>query len=809
MSKNEQLSFLNQLQWEIHPKVVLQLGETLIEDDTSALLELIKNSYDADASFCVVDINSRITEHGMITIEDDGNGMTFDDIKNGWLTISNSLKADQKRKKILTKKNRTPVGDKGLGRLSVQALGKEVTIETCADGEEYGHRFSINWDMFRTTDKLSNIKVNIDRIEKRKGTKISISSLANLEYWSKDKNIKKVQRGLSQLLFPMGSYRSFDVIFTVDGDNINLAEVTEGIKNTANIRVKFNYNGSFLYVSANYKLSSLEPNTLDAKDDYNNYIIPDKGASFFSYLIEKNRSLNSYLTYEGQNGWFLSYNNIYDYSFLESNPGPFNGEIESYSLSSSSEFFETKTHYSDFIKSLSGIRVYRDGFGIKPYGFDGNDWLKLGQQQTSGKSFYGLRPLNTIGYVNITAADNNQLQEVTAREGFLRNSYYDNFCDITSKVIHEIQNTTTILRRTFNEFRLHRNQNLNISKRASMAAIPESLRSVANKSISIEKSISQVSSNLKNASSKLEIVYKEVEMLEKNTYPSEVKDVVSRATHLSTEAKVALSRAEHIVKDLLLIIPDSDELNKQAAYLDQKISIIEEQIEGLTELAGIGLATESLIHELYNITKEVIFKLKGEKTINSFTQSFIVSSLSSIQKQMSYLTPALRYKREVIECFSIMDFIKTISHYYRARLEREGINLNIKLLNDFKVTANKGRINQVLENLIINSQYWFKSPIAKNLISSSEIYIEVDKPYIYLYDSGQGIDPSIEDFIFDPFITKKPPGEGRGLGLYVSRELLRYIGCQISLLPKRNLYKRRYIFEIDLSGVIRDGHTTS
>lgn len=69
-------------------------------------------------------------------------------------------------------------------------------------------------------------------------------------------------------------------------------------------------------------------------------------------------------------------------------------------------------------------------------------------------------------------------------------------------------------------------------------------------------------------------------------------------------------------------------------------------------------------------------------------------------------------------------------------------------------------------------------------------------------DNGLGVDPAIEPLLFQPFVTTKPRGEGRGLGLFITQQLLDSVGCEISLDPQRNEHGRKYIFQIDLSGAI-------
>ena len=88
--------------FEVHPSVVYQLGESLITDAVQALIELVKNCYDADATYAKVTIDTEGTvaipetfyqpTGGRIVVEDDGHGMDYDNVESGWLMISNRKK---------------------------------------------------------------------------------------------------------------------------------------------------------------------------------------------------------------------------------------------------------------------------------------------------------------------------------------------------------------------------------------------------------------------------------------------------------------------------------------------------------------------------------------------------------------------------------------------------------------------------------------------------------------------------------------------------------------------------------------------
>ena len=98
----EEVEDLRNFNFKVHASVIYQLGEALIEDEITALSELLKNSYDADASYCSLTVEPRYESDGgvvgRITVSDDGCGMSLQTIADGWLTISNSPKRQTKRK---------------------------------------------------------------------------------------------------------------------------------------------------------------------------------------------------------------------------------------------------------------------------------------------------------------------------------------------------------------------------------------------------------------------------------------------------------------------------------------------------------------------------------------------------------------------------------------------------------------------------------------------------------------------------------------------------------------------------------------
>ena len=154
--------------FDITPHIVKQLGEQLVSDELTALLELIKNAYDADASYVSIEINATgkyqeeklfyPVHKGYIIVEDDGFGMSEETILKSWLIISYSQKRSFKEAGKKTGKKRTPLGDKGLGRLSTQRLADFCEIFTHEEVKQ-GTHIGFNWKDFEYEEALSKVKV--------------------------------------------------------------------------------------------------------------------------------------------------------------------------------------------------------------------------------------------------------------------------------------------------------------------------------------------------------------------------------------------------------------------------------------------------------------------------------------------------------------------------------------------------------------------------------------------------------------------------------------------------------------------------
>ncbi len=414
---------------KIHPSVISQLGESLITDEVQALIELVKNSYDADASYVKIKIKVPTKEEyqdknnnflGEITIEDDGIGMSKDDIISGWLHISNRRKLNQKENNILTKKGRTPLGDKGLGRLGIQKLGNILEIETKAENSQ-AYAFKLNWSEFEKADKLDEIDISLNEIEKdKRGTKLKVKELKSPLVWIGKEAQNRLKNEFSTMISPYEKIRKFIVFLEINGKKIDLLTIPEHLRKTAHIQYTLNYDGNKFIIDAKIsknwfksKLSPEEKKTFDTELHYSQFVEYLKRFKSFEQYKMKDISKNStwLLEYSTErvlkdlDGVEILENTLFDKE-KPANPGKFEGEIDYFDFRDKNELELKSEEYKKLVKALDGIRVFRDGFGVRTQG----DWLKIGSGSTSG-TYYSLRQDNTHGYIAISAEHNSKLEE--------------------------------------------------------------------------------------------------------------------------------------------------------------------------------------------------------------------------------------------------------------------------------------------------------------------------------------------------------------------------------------------------------------
>lgn len=815
--------------FDINPHVIKQLGAELVTDEVIALMEIVKNSYDADASYVSISIDT-INQYeyegedlfypnhkGYIIVEDDGFGMDQNTILKSWLTISYSNKRGINGVKPKTPKGRTPLGDKGLGRLSTQKLANICEIFTQKNNTIESIHMGFNWSEFDNYDTLGEVPVHYSlSTQNRQGTKIVLLDLKYPDVW-KGANLEKFKGKISQMISPYAENRPFEVYIQINGESIDLDKENEQLKDFDLSRYSFSFNeNGKIEINGSIKIEKLIGNS---RDNFNTYILPDSGKKFIEFLKKKDKYPKG-LRFER----FVEFNRIIDFytdidrlallDGAKANPGIFKGEIYEYSYDNwlshderIKSIFDGLSNYREFAQSQSGIKLYRNGFAIKPYGLDGDDWLKLGEGQTSGSSFYGLRPKNVIGYIAIDELENSNLKDKTDREGLISNEYYTNFYRITQAIINEISKYNEFVRRGYNDFlTLYKTENSKI-KTVSQAFSQLKSTSEASMQIKTDFNIDAVKRDVKEAISKTERFIKSGENSALFSTEEE-KKAINQLKEINEELK----KAELILQKVSPVLSKTEELQDVINIIEPKIEILEEQLENFSQLASVGLVAETVSHEFATIAdklseKSTIYASKLENGKLTDSDSYILveyinSTVNGLKTQLKHIDPSLRYNRERKDIIGLQSFfLEEEADYYKEILSKNDIQFNVISQNNFSIKTNKGKFTQIVDNIINNSEYWLKEKKSTEPDFNPEIKIEIDKPWIYIHDNGFGISPDISNFIFEPFVSTKPM-KGRGLGLFIVQQLLDSMNCSIILEPTLNQYERQYIFSINLANII-------
>ncbi|HRG18424.1 MAG TPA: sensor histidine kinase [Flavobacterium lutivivi] len=377
----------------IDAKTLIHLGRDSIKDHTTALIELVKNSYDADAYNVDVEISNDI-----IRISDNGFGMDRNQIVNNWLRIGFSGKRESKVSNL----GRRKTGEKGIGRISADRLGANLELlSKTEDANIIG--LKVNWDDFDVEGKdVSDIDVEIfepnsinippkDNSESKSGTEIIIKNIR--QPWSKS-NIENLYNELSTLTSPFQEAKDF---------TINLqSEIAPEFSKPVN--------------SKYYEAAEVEVVTIFDGTDEVYYQIKDK---YSKTDIVDTIDLTTF------------YSKIQRDFVGELKCGPIEVRLLFY-LRESSSIVGTDFKLSDlrnFLDNNYGVKIYRDNIAVKPYGFPkaqlGFDWLQIGEEKAKNPAGIGrgleytVSPNQLVGAVFISRDNNNLLRDSAAREGLV------------------------------------------------------------------------------------------------------------------------------------------------------------------------------------------------------------------------------------------------------------------------------------------------------------------------------------------------------------------------------------------------------
>lgn len=778
--------------FKVAARTILQLGAELISSDQIAFYELIKNAIDARSKSVEVEIVSRlpyevITEQrarlleekkrarespgellielsikaisainpsapqvreleqaftaaktiddllgalegaNYINILDTGRGMSLEDLNEVYLTIGTPLRLKQRQNsrhaanKADDDSERPLLGEKGVGRLSVMRLGRRLRVRTSKSGEPRWNELLIDWSRFAEDpdDLLKDIRVEPKQGD-AKQSKVESGTLIHISGLTSEWNAARVKQIVE------GEFSRF-----ADPFNPKAKYPIDVYFNDEPFRIPDFDQSIFKHAHATVEAEFNVP--VDGREDANE--------SNLAALRLKGRI--NYRLRDVQKKFDLCGAELKSPAKVASLQtlrllGPFKMKAYWFNrrLLNAASGIPNFQHVKNVVNEWAGgLMLYRDGFRVHPYGGPDDDWLDLDHKALSS-SGYKVNRRQLIGKVDISSRYNERLTDQTNREG-LRESDEKRALIMLLKHILET------------EMRVFLN---NVEKRITRESAQVGL-DVLEKRVDEE-----VRSALQNVR---ELV---------NKLPAE-----ERQSAAVSNIGAAFERIQQSIRDAKGIAES-----------------YKEGLEQTVHLAGIGLMVEMLAHELNRTAANALATLaetRAENLPDAVKAHFktLESQMKTLQKRLQVLDPLGTAARHRKETFDLVSWVKEILSGHEGQFRRYHIKASVKVLPDaaatLRVKVVRGMIVQVLENLITNSVYWLKQQreVDKTFAPRIEVVVDTAGKEITVTDNGPGVDPTRREEIFLPFVTLKPSGEGKGLGLYIAREIATYHDAELYL----------------------------
>lgn len=737
-SHSSERVLIDQQPLSVSARVAMQLGRESISSSITAILELVKNSYDADATSVCIRFHGLGTNNPLLIIQDDGRGMTLSQLRDNWMVIGTANKAAVRK----TKKGRTPTGEKGLGRLGLDRLCAMTRVQTTTE-DSSPVELEIDWSSYeRASSRLEEVVHDIytlndieadpitgQRAEFSHGTRLVLQGLK--DEWSAEA-LGELRAELSLLVSPFAAPNDF----TIELDSGQHDKRLDGP-----VRVP-----DFVLDAATWKVTARITAT---------NVSGAASADVEIRMQSAQHELEYHLKPVPWKEW------VRDGSELPL-CGPL--EIEFYYFPREKTFagekILTKADVVQFLEANQGMRIYRDGFRVKPYGQPNGDgdWLRFaflkarspeGPAQKGTVGAWRVSYHQIVGAVFLKHEDNPALTDQTNREGLVEGKAFAHLRTFATKVVRffELSHQKYAQSQKPNEPTVSEAEK---KAKASVAASDDALKQLSEVLGRIAPTFhtSQPSPPL----------------------PKEVVDAVTKTQALIQ--KVRSTAAE------------------SAEAIAVEKAQVERQKNMLSNLASLGILAAAFGHESVDwagnivklamqIDEDVIAKAwwiaESERPVIQQKMKFLVSESKKLRKFAQFtLGNVTRDKRVKKEDVCLRRSLDTVFSAFREVLEGEkNIHVDYPKEGDYFVEGYPMDWESIFVNLLINASWAMETIPSEERRIRVEIRTEDGFHIVQFDDSGRGLEAGSEEVIFEPTFTTKrnERGEeiGTGLGLTIVR----------------------------------------
>lgn len=733
------------LNFKADAHLVQVLGEQLIASERVGILELVKNAIDAGATYCNVKVEKvpnlpvlsetlnefNEYEGPVIIIEDDGSGMTKEQIEMGWLRPASTLKTNVKerlkkeREKAIREnkldvfekylqlvkeenKGRIPLGEKGVGRFASHRLGRNLIIKTKVKENNYEYILKINWDDFNILDgshkNLDDVKVVLTRQapsrdygEKNSGTQLIIYG-GREGFELTENEIREINSTIQKLNTPNPNPAAKNQSFKVTFSCLQV----KGLSNTPI------YNSREDQVFRIYGIVDA-----DGEFEYDYFFtppyndkIPLNGFESTNQKIDIRKHNKKYFLKEidGRRLWKKpTCGSFYIHIDIWYRDRPW---VE-----------KSDDDFLKHLKEYGGISIYRDGINVYPAEWGAKyDWLELRQRQISQArriSYYHM-----LGNVEIEQSNNISLIDQTNREGMIINSAFLDLKELVKAVVYFVELDYMGKREELDKLT------------GGLIREPRILNDFSKQSAKL----------ISNIHDKYDVIADPYLLLE------ELGNISDRKGKLV-------------------------ELAKSSKNLQRNLDAMTQVQDMLTEQAGFGLGIAVALHEINKVASNFYYGILEVIKKNQFDKvkfEDLKNTSEALGSELMRISPLRALRNEKETTFKISESIDYVKSIFEWQFDKYSIEFSYNKEQDFEITTRYGAVNQVLTNLIDNSCYWLDDPDISN--RKIKIVLNAKDRTIIVADSGPGLADSILPYLFQPGYSLKEPQSG--LGLYVCKHYM-------------------------------------
>lgn len=758
------------------------VGKDLINDDNIAIVELVKNSFDAKSDGVLVrftDFSPRgvSTESSQIIIADEGIGMDLTDIEDKWLNIAYSEKIllEQKTGAYLA-------GNKGIGRFSCDRLGKQLDLLTRKEDNELLHLriwwpdFEVEGDKDLTIQDINLDIVSIDDEQAAQlagiakfpetGTVLVISTLRSK--WDRDK-LRELKTSLEKFLNPNQLFlrHQFKINLSVPAlENADAGKsypdrITGEIQNQIFDKLKFNTT----YIEA--KISD--------DNETVSVVLFHEGEKVFD-LVERN---DSYLLLRGVGvHTVIYYLNPYKKAYFKR---------------------QTGVRSVDF----GSIFLFLNGFRIAPYGDRGDDWLRLDVRKTQGTQRY-LSSRDVVGRIEITSKDE-RFTPISSREGLKNTDAFEQlrekfFLDVLRKLERFVvegldwDSVPRELRQGLIDSEgldwdntLERyTESWERKKQRIVLSIMTLIGSSPDRIIKFWFNPALLEGIYESRQEEVKSLITNIEGFEPGKVDADLTKSLSKFRKLIEEKEEEARAAKAAAADLRVEVTQKEE---QISKLEEETKTYRAQTLFLQQVTALDVKQLMSYHHQINLDSTIVdnYLAKAIKALRNVPKSReILDNLQKASLANKRIAAVAQFstkanfrsgtKKELtdIPAFIEQYLLNVAKDFIAASLKLEVSNT---VQEAFEIKASRIELTILIDNIISNAS---KAQARKLVVTISKISKNTLR--ISFIDDGKGLSKELPDIdsMFEMGITTTA---GSGLGLYHAKNIVEKMGGKISAIP--------------------------